>query len=39
MLAAIVLLAVLGKISDSAMQVLERRWLAWRDSYTTKDAR
>lgn len=39
MLAAIVLLAVLGKISDSAMQALERRWLAWRDSYTTKDAR
>jgi sulfonate transport system permease protein len=32
-LAAIVLLAVLGKASDSGMRVLERRWLAWRDIY------
>ena len=32
-LAAIVLLAVLGKASDTAMQVLERRLLAWRDSF------
>lgn len=32
MLAAIVLLALLGKASDSGMQLLERRWLAWRDS-------
>lgn len=39
MLAAIVLLAVLGKISDSAMQAFERRQLAWRDSYTTKETR
>jgi sulfonate transport system permease protein len=39
MLAAIVLLALLGKISDSAMQACERRWLAWRDSYTTRDSR
>jgi hypothetical protein len=28
-----VLLAVLGKASDSGMRLLERRWLAWRDSY------
>jgi sulfonate transport system permease protein len=32
-LAAIVLLAVLGKCSDMAMVALERRLLAWRDSY------
>ena len=38
MLAAIVLLALLGKASDSAMQALERRWLAWRDSYVERDA-
>ena len=30
-LAAILLLALLGKASDSAMLALERRWLAWRD--------
>ena len=34
-LAAIVLLAVLGKASDSLMQRLETRLLAWRDSYAT----
>lgn len=34
-LAAIVLLAVLGKASDSLMQRLENRLLAWRDSYAT----
>ena len=39
MLAAIVLLALLGKASDSGMQALERRWLAWRDSYLDKDKR
>lgn len=33
-LAAIVLLAVLGKASDSLMLRLETRLLAWRDSYT-----
>jgi sulfonate transport system permease protein len=33
MLAAIVLLALLGKASDSAMGALEKRLLAWRDSY------
>jgi sulfonate transport system permease protein len=32
MLAAIVLLALLGKLSDGVMQGLERRLLAWRDS-------
>ncbi len=32
-LAAIVLLALLGKLSDTAMQWLERRWLAWRDTF------
>ena len=32
-LAAIVLLALLGKASDSLMQRLENRLLAWRDSY------
>ncbi|TXF96417.1 ABC transporter permease [Massilia arenae] len=39
MLAAIVLLALLGKASDSAMQALERRWLAWRDSYVERTMR
>ena len=33
-LAAIVLLAVLGKASDSLMLRLETRLLAWRDNYT-----
>ena len=33
MLGAIVLLALLGKLSDGLMQALERRWLAWRDSH------
>ena len=32
-LAAILLLAVLGKLSDMAMLALERRLLAWRDSF------
>jgi sulfonate transport system permease protein len=32
-LAAIVLLAVLGKLSDMAMLALERRLLAWRDTH------
>lgn len=34
-LAAIVLLALLGKISDSLMLHLENRLLAWRDSYAS----
>jgi sulfonate transport system permease protein len=32
-LAAIVLLAVLGKLSDGAMAHLERRLLSWRDAF------
>jgi sulfonate transport system permease protein len=32
-LAAIVLLAVLGKLSDMAMLALERRLLRWRDGF------
>ena len=32
-LAAIALLAILGKISDSLMAAIEQRCLAWRDSY------
>lgn len=35
-LAAIVLLALLGKLSDSAMQRLERRLLSWRDSFDSR---
>jgi sulfonate transport system permease protein len=35
-LAAIVLLAILGKISDSLMALIERRWLAWRDSFSSQ---
>ncbi|MFT3956068.1 MAG: ABC transporter permease [Piscinibacter sp.] len=32
-LAAIGLLALLGKLSDTGMATLERRWLAWRDTF------
>ena len=39
MLAAIVLLALLGKLSDGAMQAIERRSLAWRDSLAERDKR
>jgi sulfonate transport system permease protein len=35
-LAAIFLLAVLGQISDTAMQVLERRLLSWRDTLDSR---
>ena len=35
-LAAIVLLALLGKLTDSAMRWLETRWLAWRDTLDTR---
>jgi sulfonate transport system permease protein len=35
-LAAIVLLAILGKASDSVMAVIERRWLSWRDSFSSQ---
>ena len=34
-LAAIVLLALLGKVTDTGMAWLERRLLAWRDTYDT----
>ena len=34
-LAAIVLLAVLGKVSDSVMLALETRLLSWRDSFSS----
>ena len=37
-LAAIVLLAVLGKLSDMAMVALERRLLAWRDDFAGSQA-
>jgi len=33
MLAAIVLLALLGKLSDTGMQRIERHWLSWRDTF------
>jgi len=39
MLAAIVLLALLGKVSDTAMGALEARLLSWRDSYANRGAR
>jgi sulfonate transport system permease protein len=32
-IAAIILLALLGKISDSGLKLLEQRSLAWRDSF------
>jgi sulfonate transport system permease protein len=35
-LAAIVLLALLGKLTDTGMQKLETRWLAWRDTLDTR---
>lgn len=35
-LAAIVLLALLGKITDSALRAVETRWLAWRDTLDTR---
>jgi sulfonate transport system permease protein len=39
MLAAIVLLALLGKISDTGMGALEQRLLSWRDSYANRSMR
>jgi sulfonate transport system permease protein len=33
-LAAIIVLALLGKLSDSALAILERRWLRWRDTFS-----
>jgi len=35
-LAAIVLLALMGKLTDSGMQALEDRWLSWRDTVATR---
>ncbi|CAN7315308.1 ABC transporter permease [Variovorax sp. LjRoot84] len=35
-LAAIVLLAVMGKLTDTGMQRLEARWLSWRDTLDTR---
>jgi sulfonate transport system permease protein len=35
-IAAIVLLALLGKASDSGLRALERRFLAWRDSFQAR---
>ena len=32
-LVAIVCLALLGKLSDTGLRLLEQRWLAWRDSF------
>jgi sulfonate transport system permease protein len=37
-LAAIVLLALLGKLSDTAMVRVEKRWLAWRDTFDSRKA-
>jgi sulfonate transport system permease protein len=34
--AAIILLAVLGKLSDAVLKFLEQRSLAWRDSFATR---
>ncbi|WP_426115540.1 ABC transporter permease [Massilia sp. PWRC2] len=36
-LAAIVLLAMLGKASDAAMRALEKHWLHWRDSFAPQE--
>jgi sulfonate transport system permease protein len=35
-LAAIVLLALMGKLTDSGMQIMENRWLSWRDTVATR---
>ncbi len=32
-LAAIIVLALLGKLSDGVLAMLEKRWLAWRDTF------
>ncbi|VVN39535.1 ABC transporter permease [Pseudomonas fluorescens] len=37
-LAAIIVLALLGKLSDGLLAMLERRWLKWRDTFTGQDA-
>jgi sulfonate transport system permease protein len=38
-LAAIIVLALLGKLSDGLLALLERRWLAWRDTFTGQEAK
>ena len=35
---AIIVLALLGKLSDSVLQILERRFLAWRDVFDSRPA-
>jgi sulfonate transport system permease protein len=35
---AIIVLAVLGKLSDSVLQWLEQRWLSWRDTFDSRPA-
>lgn len=30
----IIIFAIIGKLSDSVVRVLEKRWLRWRDTYT-----
>jgi len=35
-LAAIVLLALLGKLTDTGMAAVERRWLTWRDTFENR---
>ncbi|MFJ2319784.1 ABC transporter permease [Pseudomonas sp. NPDC087817] len=37
-LAAIIVLALLGKLSDGLLAALERRWLRWRDTFTGQAA-
>ena len=38
-LAAIIVLALLGKLSDGLLAALEKRWLAWRDTFTGQDGK
>jgi sulfonate transport system permease protein len=35
---AIIVLAVLGKLSDGVLQWLEQRWLSWRDTFDSRAA-
>jgi sulfonate transport system permease protein len=35
---AIIVLAVLGKLSDGVLQWLEQRWLSWRDTFDSRPA-
>jgi len=38
MLVAMLALAILGKLSDTALRAVEGRVLAWRDTYSYSDA-